>query len=213
MLKIDVGLKIGRLTVLKEGERKVLPGGLKPRTVDCICECGNTKNVLLLHFLRNRISSCGCARKTQSGISGTKLYRIYRAILERCEGKTKDADRYLGRGITVCDEWKNNSSSFVEWALKNGYEEGLQIDRENNDLGYNPENCRWVTPIVNANNKENTFKVSYFGVVYPFKELCRKLNKNDAHNTIRRRIKRGWSVENAFDIPIKKGNYKPKTIS
>lgn len=210
MIEIKTGLKIGKLTVLKEGERKILPGGIKPRTVDCICDCGNTKNVLLLHFIRNRTLSCGCIKRTQNGISNTKLYRIYRGIKERCDGKTKDAERYLGRGIVICDEWKNDPSAFVEWSLGNGYEEGLQIDRENNDLGYSPENCRWATSIVNANNKENTFRVSYLGEIYPFKDLCRKLNKNNAHNTIRRRIKAGWTVENAFDTPIRKGNYSKR---
>jgi hypothetical protein len=210
MIEIKKGLKIGKLTVLKEGERKVLPSGIKPRTVDCICDCGNKTNVLLLHFIRERTLSCGCIRKTKFGVSSTKIYRIYRAINERCDGKTKDKDRYLGRGITVCDLWKNNYLEFINWALANGYKQGLQIDRKDNNKGYSPENCRFVTPTVNANNRENTFKVIYKQKTYAFSDLVRELKRELVQSTIRRRIKRGWTTENAFNIPIKEGNYKKR---
>lgn len=206
-LKIETGQKIGRLTVLKEGKRKILPSGLKQRTVDCLCDCGKETNVLLLHFVRKRTLSCGCLKNKRNGLSETKLYKIYKAIQERCDGKTKDSHRYLGRGITVCDEWKKNYMSFISWALNNGYKEGLQIDRKDNNKGYSPENCRWVTSEVNNNNRHNTFIVLYNGKKEPFMPLMRKLNLINNAPAIRARIKRGWSAQKAIDTKIREGKY------
>ena len=212
MKKIQIikGTKVGKLTVIEEAEPLILPSGIKARKVKCQCDCGNIKYVLLLHFIRNRTNSCGCIRKKKGGLSSTKVYRIYRAMNERCDGKTKDSLRYLGRGISVCDEWKKDYKLFIYWALKNGYQEGLQIDRIDNNKGYSPENCRWVTPLQNANNKENTFKVIYYGKEYAFTELVREKNMMNHLSTIRTRIKRGWNIEDAFNTPIKKGKYQFK---
>jgi hypothetical protein len=209
-LEIIKGTKIEKLTIIEEIEPLTSPNGIKPRRIKCQCDCGNTKNVLLLHFIRGRITSCGCIKKTKQGYSNTKIYRIYRAIHERCNGKTKDSLRYLGRGIQVCEEWQKDYKLFIKWAFENGYKQGLQIDRIDNNKGYSPENCRWVTAKVNNNNRENTFNVVYKGENYAFCLLLEKLGLIDNMAAIRSRIKRGYSIEDAFDKPIKKGKYKKK---
>lgn len=197
-IKIKTGEKFGRLTVFDEGERLILPSGQTNRTVDCICECGNKTNVRLLHLVRNRISSCGCITKTRKGLSKTPIYKIWKAMHERCDGKTKNANIYKGRGITVCKDWTDNFIFFYNWAKENGYNKGLQIDRKNNNKGYSPENCRFVTPKINVNNRECTFFVNYKGKKQSLQLLMQKLNYPNKVSTVRSRILRGWDVENAI---------------
>lgn len=201
-------IKIGMLQAIGEGERRKLPSGQKPRTVRVVCDCGITKDVLLLHFSRGRMFSCGCVRKTMNGESNTDLGKLHRSIRWRCSKKAIDSKTYYDRGIRVCDEWVNNYASFKEWCINNGYKKGLQIDRIDNDKGYSPDNCRFVTAVVNQNNKRDTFLVKYNGVEKPFLILMRELNLFKYHTAIRARIVRGWDVKKAIETPIRKGNYR-----
>lgn len=85
------------------------------------------------------------------------LKRIHKAMINRCYNPKKDQYRfYGGRGITVCDEWRNDRQAFIDWALDNGFEKGLQIDRIDTYKGYSPENCRWVTHREQMRNCRNT---------------------------------------------------------
>lgn len=91
-------------------------------------------------------------------MSHTKLYRcVWTGVKQRClNSKTKDYERYGGRGITICDEWKKDFVTFYNWAMNNGYKEGLEIDRIDNDGNYEPKNCRFVTPTVNIRKQSQT---------------------------------------------------------
>ena len=206
-----IGQKFGKLEVIKEAERMILPSGQKPRRFICKCECGNETNVLGLHLVRGRISSCGCIQKVLNGESLTPVCRCYKAMKERCGEKYIDAHRYYHRGIKVCQEWQNNYFVFRDWALSNGFKKGLQIDRIDNDKGYEPNNCRFVTNVENVNNRGNTFYVNYKGQKMSFMLIMHdKKIANMHHATIRNRIQRGWSADKAIDTPIKKGNYSKK---
>jgi len=100
-----------------------------------------------------------------------KLYRVYYAMRQRCNNpKDCNYHKYGGRGITLCEEWANSYDAFMQWALDNGYKEGLQVDRVNNNEGYSPNNCRWVTPKVNGNNTRRTIMVTYMGETRPLTE-------------------------------------------
>lgn len=92
-----------------------------------------------------------------------RLYWVYRAMLKRCgliNGASKrHIDRYEKRGITVCDEWAKSWHAFRDWAWENGYGDGLQIDRIDNDGSYSPDNCRWVSGTRNMRNTSQTFPV------------------------------------------------------
>jgi hypothetical protein len=90
-------------------------------------------------------------------ITSHRLYNIWNGIKVRCYNKNrKDYYRYGGRGIVMCDKWKNNPESFIKWALNNGYRDDLQIDRIDNDGPYSPKNCRFVTHVENMRNSTTT---------------------------------------------------------
>lgn len=94
-----------------------------------------------------------------------KLKYVYRAMKNRCNNKkTDNFKNYGGRGIKLCEEWERNSKAFYDWAIKNGYKEGLQIDRINVDGDYCPENCRFVTPKENSNNRRNSIRITINGI-------------------------------------------------
>lgn len=91
------------------------------------------------------------------GLSTTKIYQIFWGMLNRCTKEDNNAYEYYGgKGIKVYEEWDNFDKflNFYDWAMANGYEEGLQLDRIDNNKDYHPNNCRWVTPTENARNQE-----------------------------------------------------------
>lgn len=197
-LEIGIGEKYGMLTVVGEGDGLRQPGGQKIRTINCVCECGNKTTIRLSHLIRGRISSCGCIIRTRKGKSLSDLYIVWNSMNTRCKENYFQADRYFQRGISVCDEWKNNFNSFEEWAKQNDYAKGLQLDRINNDKGYSPGNCRFVTSKTNNNNRSNTFYVNYKGKKRPLKILLNDLGNPNKYHTVYSRIQRGWNIENAI---------------
>ena len=152
-LKDLTGRRFGRLTVLSRAENS---GSGKARWL-CRCDCGKRTVVLGSHLNDGHTQSCGCLglehateAKIKHGESKTRLYRIFLAMHNRCERPSVKAyERYGGRGIRVCDEWKNYEA-FASWAHANGYKEELSIDRIDNDNGYSPENCEWITRSENS---------------------------------------------------------------
>lgn len=211
-LKIYPGQRFNDLTVVKEMDSKKLPSGQTNRVFLMRCKCGKEKEIRLVHFVRGRIKSCGCAMagKTGTGVYDEKRERIakvWRQMNNRCSEGWIESHLYYDKGISVCDRWANDFWEFHKWALANGYKKGLHIDRIDNSKGYFPENCRWVTPMENANNRDNTMFVNYNDRKVAFQNLIREkgLEKNKA--AILGRLERGWSVEEAFDKPIRKGNY------
>ena len=99
------------------------------------------------------------------GMSKTPLYSKWIDMRKRCYNpKTKSYKDYGKRGITVCDEWRNNFEAFMEWSIANGYQEGLTIDRIDNSKGYSPDNCRFVNIHIQQNNKTNNVYVTHNGI-------------------------------------------------
>lgn len=121
------------------------------------CECGN-KFVAKVNAVKvGHKRSCGCLKHKPSVFTHLKtkhpLYRKWSGMLTRTLNKREMCyRRYGGRGIKVCDEWRNDFMNFYDWAIENGWKEGLTIDRINNDGDYEPNNCQWLTM------KENTMK-------------------------------------------------------
>ena len=167
LLKDLTGQRFGRLTVIRrEGSTHE---GLA--TWWCLCDCGKECVIRGANMRKGNTKSCGClhyesAQKkfSKHGKTGTRLYAVWKAMNRRCSNPSdKNYDRYGGRGITVCDEWQNNFQAFYEWAIANGYDENAPvgqctIDRQDNDRGYRPDNCRWVDLKTQQNNKSNNRK-------------------------------------------------------
>lgn len=134
-------------------------------------------------------------------MSNTKIYHVWQSMKHRCYLKSDtNYYKYGARGITVCDEWWNSFEAFYNWAIENGYEEGLSIDRIDNNGNYEPSNCRWVTRRVQANNTRRNKLITYAGKTQSLPNWCRELNLN--YKTVRTRIGAyKWSVEKALSTP------------
>ena len=140
--------------------------------------CGNEFKANTQHILRGKTKSCGCYKKRRAietnkthGLWYTRLYKIWASMKDRVFNiKHKAYQDYGGRGITICEEWKNDVKSFYDWAITNGYEEdkGLSIDRIDNDGNYYPENCRWTTQTIQTRNQRisKNNKSGFKGVRY-----------------------------------------------
>ncbi len=197
------GQRFGRLVVLeRDGTRS------RRTTWLCQCECGNTHVTTTSYLRSDAPHSCGCLvkekrerAKWKHGQYGTRLYHIWDNMKRRCNSSQRpDFFRYGGRGITLCSEWFE-FRPFYDWAIANGYNDRLQIDRADNNKGYSPDNCRWVTGKANCRNKRTNRFITYNGEIKTLKDWSEILGIN--YRTLRKRLgKCGWSIEKAFTTPI-----------
>lgn len=169
-----IGRKFGMLTVLGREPDRYFPSGRHRDLWRCKCECGSEKNVLGADLRYGKTVSCGCkkkqGRKTHGG-SKTRLFKSWSDMKSRCYNKNnKRYARYGGRGISVCEEWIDNFESFRDWAITNGYDENLTIDRIDNDGNYCPENCRWSTVKSQMQNMSRNRRLELNGETHTLSE-------------------------------------------
>lgn len=179
------------------------------------CECGNEKVIALNSVRRKKgfVSSCGCKdilmhhsnpNRLSHGMCGTRLYRIWKAMKTRCTNpNSKDYRNYGGRGITVCNEWKNDFQTFYEWSKIHGYTDDLTIDRIDPNGNYEPSNCRWVSLKIQANNRRSDRYISFNGETHTAKEW--EDITGIKSSTIRKRLSLGWDVEKTLTLSVRKG--------
>lgn len=152
----------------------------------CKCDCGNETIVQVGSFRSGRVKSCGCLRKkkgkshwmTKHGLSHIKEFRIWWGILRRChEVRCKEYKHYGGRGITVCDRWKQSYENFLEDMGK--CPAGLSIERIDNDGPYCKENCRWADRNTQCRNRRNNVKHEFLGEKRTIPEIAEILGLSE----------------------------------
>jgi hypothetical protein len=191
-------MKFGALTVIKRV-------GPKAKHIQwlCRCDCKN-EHTVLGHNLRNgSVKSCGCqAHPKTHGMTGSRLYQVWASMHARCNSPSYHARKhYAEKGIAVCAEW-SNFEPFRDWALANGYEDDLTLDREKNDKGYQPDNCRFITIAEQQQNKTNHTLLTHGGKTQPLYRWAQELGLKET--TICNRLARGWPVERALSEPIRR---------
>lgn len=131
-----------------------------------------------------------------------RLKAVWAGMKNRCtNANCPQYGDYGGRGITVCEEWSNSFAAFKQWALNNGYKQGLAIDREDNDKGYVPENCRWITQKLNCRNTRKNLLLTAFGETKCLSEWIEDPRCSVSKQCLSIRLKRGWGVEAAITKP------------
>lgn len=179
-MKNLIGKKFGKILVLDYD-------GVRPKYQHywkCKCDCGVEKVICGYHLTSGHTTSCGCYAKerrkegtTKHDLCKTRLFKIWTHMISRCYCET-DAKYYTygARGISVCNEWKNDFKSFYNWSIKNGYDDSLTIDRIDVNGNYEPLNCKWSNPVEQSNNRTNTIYIVLNDEKIPLGILARKLN-------------------------------------
>lgn len=178
MTKYKIGDKFGRLELV---ERFKNGKGL------FVCDCGKLTVKSINAVTQGMTKSCGCLNreltiirnKTNAIAVNKRILKCYGHMKDRCYNPDdKGYKNYGGRGIAVCDEWLNSYKSFEKWAIDNGYNDTLTIDRIDVNGNYEPNNCRWVDTLTQANNTRRTHYLVLFGVKLPIQEWARLTGVN-----------------------------------
>lgn len=195
------GKKFGYLTIVEPYDKKT-------KSFICECDCGNRISVRPKDLLRGMYTSCGKCfwhgvnSRKMMGMSKTREYSIWKGMVDRCYNPENQAYmHYGGRGITVCDEWKNDFFAFNFWAHKNGYRDDLTIDRIDVNGNYEPSNCRWATYKEQAANKRPMEEWPSYG--------CRKKHGEQWTIDGRTMYISEWAEEYNISIPLLR--YRVKT--
>ena len=154
----------------------------------CECSCGNAGVVSTKNLTSGKSTSCGCSRGYRvHSMSATVTYKSWQSMKERCYNpKAIYYARYGGRGISVCDRWKDSFENFYN-DMGDRPSKEYSLDRENNDGDYSPDNCRWSTKEVQANNKSNNRSLTYNGITMNLGQWAKKLNID--RTTLRDRLR------------------------
>ena len=208
------GQRFGRLSVLNY----VGNNRFRQALFNCSCDCGKPITVRGGSLASGTTKSCGCLHaeisvgvmqrvnasgqrvttgNTRHGLSDTHLYKTYTNMKTRCYNQNRDVYKYYGgRGIGMCDEWVHDFGAFYKWATENGYIDGLEIERIDNDKGYSPTNCRWAIRHEQVMNRRVTVVLSDGTVSKTLYDWCKERGVN--YKTAHARYKKGWAFEKIF---------------
>ena len=181
-----IGQTFGRLTVIAEGETRELSNKRKQYYWLCQCNCGSKPKEINQNCLLNgETISCGCYHSEHNheygfkhGMSNTRIYTIWSGMIQRCcNPNAKNYPRYGGRGITICEEWKE-FKNFYDWSKISGYTDNLTIERLDNNGNYCPENCTWITKQNQMRNTRRNHYIKYNDEELTLTEWARKFDMN-----------------------------------
>lgn len=172
----------------------------------CRCDCGTEKSIRLASLTTRPNLSCGCLhleiqrkRFTKHGMARTPEYVAWQAMRQRCENPDNpEFKNYGARGIKVCSAWESFPSFFADMGLRPGT--GYSIERENNDKGYSPDNCKWATMAEQSDNKQQSRKIIYDGRTQSLTTWARE--KGIKPPTLYSRLCDGWTVHDALTTPV-----------
>jgi hypothetical protein len=189
------GMKFGRLTVLRR----------EGHIAFCQCKCGNQSHPWIASLTRGTTQSCGCLQRERTGdaqrthgMTGKHIYRVWSTMKERCESKkNKRYKNYGGRGIKVCKRWQSFENFFKDMGHPPSKEYSLH--RVDNDLGYNPKNCRWATKLEQMRNMTKNVFITFDAKRKCVSEWCETYNIPASVVWSRRR--RGWNWKDAIQTP------------
>lgn len=203
-----IGYKFFKLEVIRFKEETY-----KSNIWVCLCVCGNEIELTSATIIKERVKSCGCILKSKTQKHNFSkrgnvhpLYRVWLGVNERCNNKNhKNYPIYGGRGIVVCEEWKNDFLTFYNWAIEAGWKKGLTIDRIDNNGNYCPENCRIATQKQQQNNKKNNHLIEYNNENMTLAQAVDKYGvENLTQQTFLSRLRQGWTIEEALTKKVKK---------
>lgn len=204
------GQKFNFLTAIKIVGKKN-----KANLWECLCDCGNVTYAISTQLIKGYKTSCGCKRKMSRGarpdvaqrnkdqakhsMSGGYTYQSWKCMKSRCYDKNhKDYPSWGGRGITVCDSWRE---SFIDFYKDMGERpRGHTIDRINNEGNYEPKNCRWALAKMQSNNTRKNYYIEYMGRTQTAKQWAEELG-NVEYKTILYRLRTGWDTHAALTTP------------
>lgn len=176
----------------------------------CKCACGDYKSVSGSSLRKKTSKSCGClkgeiaskiGKQTKThGLSGHRVYNLYQSMVNRCHSPNHISYKNYGaKGVRVCDRWLNSFESFIEdMGVPNPND---SIDRINNNLGYHPDNCRWVGKEKQNRNKSNNIKLTFSGRTMNMADWAREINIGIS--TLYARYKAGWSDDRIISTPLR----------
>lgn len=199
--KIDmIGKQFGRLKVLEESGHLGLFVAFK-----CQCECGNTTTVRGPSLRSGNTTSCGCVHRAMvgnlnktHGLRRSAEYSVWQNMITRCTNSSTDCFyRYGGRGITVCNEWRDFEKFHGDMGDR---PQGMTLERIDNNGPYSKENCRWATLKEQARNTRRTQMVEHNGKRQCLKDWADEVGL--AYNTLRKRfVIYNWPFEKALTTP------------
>lgn len=179
---------------------------IKRRQATFKCQCGNKFIAQVYKVKTCETQSCGCLHKKATSEANSthhltkhKLYQVWKAMKARCYNENANQYKdYGGKGVIVCREWENDFIPFFRWCILNGWEEGLQLDKDTKGGGliYSPKSCCFVTPKVNSNKRTTSRFIEYDGKRKTVSEWADyfEISLKDLYQ----RLSRGWSVEKCF---------------
>jgi len=206
-LNIQEGARFGRLTVLKEVPTHRCPSGQTKRRFRCRCDCGIIGEYILGGLRRRQTESCGCLQKERAaksnlrhGLHDSLEYGIWNGMIMRCHNPNSQAFHlYGGRGIEVCNRWRESFSAFYE-DMGPRPSSDRSIHRIDGDKGYYQANCRWATWADQQRNRRNNRLLTFNGRTLCMSKWAEETGLSSC--TIHYRLKRGWTVEQTLTMPL-----------
>lgn len=197
-----IGMRLGRLVIV--GDEAPIEGR---KTWKVKCDCGTQKAIRDIYLRSTR--SCGCIQREKArsrflthGMRGTRIYNIWRGMIQRCENSgIPTYAHYGGRGITVCARWHEFEKFFADMG---DAPLGKTIERRDNNKGYSPKNCLWATVAEQCRNRRTTRLITWHGETLCIADWAKRLGFE--YCTLKRRLNAGWDIERALTTKTIRSN-------